>query len=177
MNEQLNKAVERLLCDRRFLGRFRRSPESALARYDLNPEEIEAVKRGNPRELLALGLDPQYVLPSPPLRGSGVRLLLRAKRLTPALVFAAMVLPAAPAFAAETARSRSRGRSRVGRVSRYFGRQRVAGRFYGGLARTGGAGRVTSGAASGADSSAYTARVRSSARDFGIQPPPPPDTT
>ena len=58
MNERLNRAVEQLLLDKRFLRRFRRDPERTLEAFDLTGEEVEAVKRGNAHELLRLGLDP-----------------------------------------------------------------------------------------------------------------------
>ena len=60
MNDRLNRAVERLLLDKRFLRRFRRDPEGALRSFELTAEEVEAVKEGDAARLVALGLDPSY---------------------------------------------------------------------------------------------------------------------
>jgi hypothetical protein len=169
VNDRLNRAVERLLLDRRFLRRFRRNPEAALEPFELTSEEIEAIKDGDARRLVGLGLDPSYVWPKRP-RPVPFWILARAKKLTPAFVLAALVLPATPALAAR----RDAPRSRVGRVSRHFGRRGFGGEFHRGLARTGRAGRAVSGAASRRDASAFAARARRSARDFNIQPPPSP---
>jgi hypothetical protein len=174
MNDRLNHAVERLLSDDRFLRRFRRNPDKALAPLELTHEEIAAVKSGHARELVRLGLDPKYVWPGPPVRNLGVQLLMRAKRITPALAFIALAVPAAPALAANATRTRARRRSRIARVSRYFGRAHVSGNFHAFLARSGIAGRVISRAATCPDASLFSARARRAARAFGIQLPPPP---
>lgn len=175
MNERLNRAVEQLLLDKRFLRRFRRDPERALERFDLTGEEVEAVKRGNAHELLRLGLDPTYVWPRDDSGFLQSWIVRHSKRLTPALVLAAFVLPAAPAFADRRSRVR---RSAVGRVSRYFARRGFGGRFAARMARAGFAGRITSRAARGADTRAFYAFASRTARDFGIKPPPGPgDTT
>jgi hypothetical protein len=50
--------VERLLVDKRFLRRFRRDPEAALAPLGLTAAEVEAVKSGDSGRLLELGLAP-----------------------------------------------------------------------------------------------------------------------
>src|SRR5919106_6829750 len=131
MNDRLNRAVERLLLDKRFLRRFRRDPEAALRPLELTSEEIEAVKEGDAARLVALGLDPSYAWPKVRSPLLPLWMLARAKKLTPALVLAALVLPATPAIASR----RSARRSPIGDVSRYFGRRRAAGAFYAGLAR------------------------------------------
>ena len=168
MNDRLNRAVERLLLDKRFLRRFRRNPEAALRPFELTAEEIEAVKEGDAGRLVGLGLDPSYAWPKVSSSFVPLWLLARAKKLTPALVFAALALPASPALAA---RNRSAHPSAVGRVSRYLARNRVAGPFYSRVARAGGAGDVTSRAATGRNTSAYFARARQTADEAGIPPP------
>jgi hypothetical protein len=64
-NRALNEIVERLLADGRFLRRFRVDPDGTLRRYGLSPQAIEAIRRGDAGELLALGLSPQVVSPAP----------------------------------------------------------------------------------------------------------------
>jgi Aromatic-ring-opening dioxygenase LigAB, LigA subunit len=169
MNDRLNRTVERLLLDRRFLRRFRRDPEAALRPYALTHEEIEAVKAGDAAVLIDLGLDPSYVRPKVSSPGLRTWVLRHAKKLAPAVVLAALALPATPALAAPDGRARG---SRVGRVTRFFGRRGVAGEFHAQLARTRRAGRLTSRAATGRNAAAFVARARRSAREFGIQPPP-----
>ena len=171
MNDRLNRVVERLLLDRRFLRRFRRNPEKALAPFGLTHEETEAVKGGSAVELLRLGLDPAYVWPKGDVGFLQSWIVRHAKRLTPAVVLAAFVLPAAPALAAGRRRVH---RSAVARVSRYFARRGLGGRFASRMARAGFTGELTSRAARGADTRAFFAFARRTARDFGIQPPPPP---
>jgi hypothetical protein len=101
-NQALDTAVERLLCDRRFLKRFRRRPERALRPYGLSCEEVAAVKRGDSRELMALGLDPELASPSGRLDRTPMAawLLRNASRLAPASVLAATALVFAPAASA-----------------------------------------------------------------------------
>ena len=169
MNDALNRAVERLLLDRRFLRRFRRNPERALQGFDLTHEEVTALKGGNAHELLRLGLDPMYVWPKHDPGFIQSWIARHAKRISPALVLAAFVLPAAPAYA--NSRSRVR-RSVVARVSRYFAQRGLGGEFAARMARAGFAGRLTSQAARGADTRAFIAFAGRKARDFGIQPPP-----
>jgi hypothetical protein len=168
MNDRLNRAVEQLLLDKRLLRRFRRSPEAALRRFALSSEEIEAVKDGDARRLVGLGLDPSYVWPKArpavPLWA-----LVRAKKLTPAFVLAALMLPASPALASRRDAARP---SPVGRVSRFFARRGFGGEFHQRVARSGRAGKVMSRAATRRDASALAARARRAASDFGIQPPP-----
>lgn len=92
-NDRLNGAVEALLVNRRFLRRFQRDPENALRRFDLSREEVRAVKSGDERELLRLGLDPGYIWPK-----TGTALTLQswtvrnAKRVAPAALLAAAFL-------------------------------------------------------------------------------------
>jgi len=168
MNHRLNRAVERLLLDKRFLRRFRRNPEATLEPFGLTSPEVDAVKSGDPAELVELGLDPSYVWPKARRPLFPMWILKGAKKLSPAVVVAVFALQATPAFAAPPP---DRGRSRVARISRYFGRQRVGGAFHSRMARVGGAGRVTSRAATRQDSSAFLARARGTAREFGIEPP------
>jgi hypothetical protein len=172
MNDHLNRAVERLLLDKRLLRRFRKDPEAALRRFGLSGEEIEAVKDGDARRLVGLGLDPSYVWPK---ARPAVPLwtLARAKKLSPAFVFAALVLPASPALAARSEAARP---SPAGRVSRFFARRGFGGEFHQRVARSGEAGRVLSRAATRQDVSALAARAQRAASDFGIQPPPVGET-
>lgn len=97
-NEALNDAVVRLLADRDFLRRFRRDPEAALRRYDLDAEVVEAIKRGDELELLELGLSPELVWPELAPRNDAVRhsLVRKTVALAPA-VFVAALLAAFPA--------------------------------------------------------------------------------
>lgn len=92
-NESLDKAVERLLTDARFLGRFRRSPERACEGLGLSRGGIAALKRGREDELLALGLEPALVRPPAqavaPIQWWAVQ---NARRLPPAVLVAAALL-------------------------------------------------------------------------------------
>jgi Aromatic-ring-opening dioxygenase LigAB, LigA subunit len=169
MNDHLNRAVERLLLDKRLLRRFRKNPEAALRRFGLSGEEIEAVKDGDARRLVGLGLDPSYVWPKARPPAAQLWTLARAKKLTPAFVLAALMLPASPALAARSDTARP---SPVGRVSRFFARRGFGGEFHRRVARSGRAGEVMSRAATRRDASALAARARRAASDFGIQPPP-----
>lgn len=141
--------------------------------FALTDQEIDAVQAGDASRLVRLGLDPNYVWPKVRSSFFPAWILTGAKKLSPAVVVAVFALQASPAFAAPPGRGR---RSRVGRISRYFGRQRVGGDFHARLARTGQSGRVTSRAATGRDASAFAARARRTARDFGIKPPPGSET-
>jgi hypothetical protein len=173
MNDRLNRAVERLLLDKRFLRRFRRSPEAALRPFGLTGEEIEAVKDGDAERLIALGLDPSYVWPKARPPAVPLWAFARAKKLTPAFVLAALMLPASPALAARRDAARP---SPVGRVSRFFARRGFGGDFHQRVARSGEAGRVMSRAATRQDVSALAARSQRAASDFGIKPPPVGET-
>ncbi len=103
MNDRLNVVVERLLLDDRFLRRFRRNPDRALEAFDLTGEEADAVKRGNAEQLIGLGLDPSYVWPQERDGFLHAWLVRHAKRLTPAVLLAAFLLPATPAVGARRA--------------------------------------------------------------------------
>jgi hypothetical protein len=166
MNDRLNRAVERLLLDKGFLRRFRRNPEAALRPFELTAEEIEAVKEGNPATLVGLGLDPSYAWPKVRSPLLPLWAFVRAKKLTPALVFAALAIPASPALA----RSRTAEPSPVGRVSSYLARNRVAGAFYARVAGRG-AGRLMSNAATGTNTSRFFAAARQTTDEAGIPPP------
>jgi hypothetical protein len=117
--ETLNDAVGRLLTDGNFLRRFRRNPERTLRRYDLTETEIEAVKRGDARELLALGLDPAYVWPKVEAATLEPWLFRNARRLAPAaFLAAALALLASPtARGAENPPGRARALRRLVRVA------------------------------------------------------------
>jgi hypothetical protein len=119
-NVNLNAAVERLIADRRFLARFRRNPERALEGFDLSALEVDALKRGESDELLALGLDPRHVSPEAvdviPLQSWTVR---NAGRLVPtALLAAALLAVAGPAGGTDRAASRRRAVKRRTTVRR-----------------------------------------------------------
>jgi hypothetical protein len=170
MNERLNNVIERLLLDDRFLRRFRSNPERTLEPFELTDAEVEAVKRGDAGQLLRMGLDPMYVWPKPDDGFLHTWIVRHVKRLTPALVLAAFVLPVAPALGENGVRAARR--SPIARVSRYFGWRGFGGRFHARLARSGFAGIRTSRAATGRDVRAFYAFARASAREFGIKPPP-----
>jgi len=170
-NDRLNAAVERLLSDSRFLRRFRRHPERTLAVYELTHEEIEAVKRGDAPELLALGLDPRLVWPRVQAESPLVWLVSRMRPLSPALVLAALLAPGSPALAAGR-----REPSRVGRVARYFAGRGVAGDFFSMIARTGRSGRAISRAANGRGGRSFARSAGQFARQRGIEPPPGGET-
>ena len=126
MNDRLNNVIERLLLDEGFLRRFRSNPERALEPYELTDAEVAAVKSGDERQLLHMGLDPAYVYPQPREGFLHAWIVRHTKRLTPALVLAAFVLPVAPAVAGRSAKAR--------RHARYSPHKRAA-RTYHGLAR------------------------------------------
>jgi hypothetical protein len=96
----LDDVVQRLLGDRRFLRRFRHDPEGTLSRYGLSRHAIEAVKRGDADELLALGLSPQLVWPGPgPESGTLRRWLLRRGHALSPVAFATALFVAFPVAA------------------------------------------------------------------------------
>jgi hypothetical protein len=117
--ETLNHAVERLLTDGAFMRRFRRNPERALRRYELTETEIEAIKCGDARELLALGLDPAYVWPKAQTATLEPWLFQNARRLAPAaFLAAALALLGAPlARGAQNPPGRARATRRLARVA------------------------------------------------------------
>lgn len=57
MSNSMTLAIERIADDARFAERFRRSPQRALRRYRLSAEQIEVVKRADPRSLTDHGVD------------------------------------------------------------------------------------------------------------------------
>ena len=124
-NVNLNGAVDRLIADRRFLARFRRNPGRALEGFDLSPGDVEALKRGDPDELVALGLDPRYVSPEAssfaPVQSWALR---NARRLPAAALLAAALLGVggfagrdAPTERARRAQRRSLARERAARAT------------------------------------------------------------
>jgi hypothetical protein len=89
----LNRAVARLLDDPGFLRSFRGSPQRACDGLGLSPEEIEALKRGDAEELLALGLDPSNMRPgAPPVFAVQFWAVHNAERLDPVALLAAALL-------------------------------------------------------------------------------------
>jgi hypothetical protein len=121
MNESLNKAVGALLSDRRLVRRFRRNPERALRRFGLAPAQVDALKRGDAAELLALGVDPAYVWPKTEADAVFRRwLLLNPRRLAPVAfaVAAIAAFPAAATAAYSARRSGPRARIAARRLAR-----------------------------------------------------------
>ena len=57
MSEALNKVIERASTDAAFRSRLQSDPASALAGYDLTPDERAAVLSGDPGRMGSLGLD------------------------------------------------------------------------------------------------------------------------
>ena len=121
----LNRAVESLLGDPRFLRRFRRDPERAVRGLDLTGDELGALTRGDARELLALGVDPAYVWPSAP-RETAVRAWLARSgtKLAPAAFLAALLAAFATAGTASAARTGGR-RTALRRLVRHAGIRRT----------------------------------------------------
>lgn len=124
-NQALNEAVGRLLADRRFQRRFRIDPEGTLQRYGFSPQAVEAVKRGDADELLALGLSPELVWPElRPESGALRRWLLRSGQTLAPAAFVAALLVALPAPAAARATpgvrmSKARAARRIAASGRY----------------------------------------------------------
>ncbi len=65
---RITQIISRLLSEPKFMERFRKEADLALSEYDLSRDEIEAIKRGDQRELLHLGLDEAIVEPKAPSR-------------------------------------------------------------------------------------------------------------
>ena len=57
MSEALNKVIERASTDATFRARLQSDPASALAGYDLTPDERAAVMSGDTGRMESLGLD------------------------------------------------------------------------------------------------------------------------
>jgi hypothetical protein len=115
-NDTLNETVERLFDDRRFLRRFRRNPERALRRSGLETHEIDALKRGETRELLALGMRPTLVWPElrPAMPSPAAWLFQSRRKLAPAALLLALAAVApAQATAARRQSLRTRALERV----------------------------------------------------------------
>jgi hypothetical protein len=122
-NEGLNEVVERLLADRRFQRRFRKDPERAVRGYGLTSVELDAVKRGDERTLIGLGVSPDLVWPELAARNGVVWgwLLHPGRKLAPAAFVAALLV----AFPAQAATGR---RASGGRYVRRRAARRAAGR-------------------------------------------------
>lgn len=118
-NASLDRAVERLLDDARFLRRFRKDPDAALRPFQLSEREVEAVKRGDAEELVALGLDPRFVWPSLKATSGGRRWLARSGRKLAPLAFAvaAAALWPGSAQAVRTAPGQRRAARRIARAA------------------------------------------------------------
>lgn len=105
----LNRAVESLLGDARFLRRFRRNPERAVRGLDLTGDELAALRRGDARELLALGVDPAHVWPAAPAEARTRAWLARSgTKLAPAAFLAALLAAFGGTGTAQAARAGGR---------------------------------------------------------------------
>ncbi len=70
--DAMAKVIERAGSDAGFRAQLQTSPESALAGYDLTPEERAAVMSGDSGELRSLGVDARISkLDNPPYPGEG----------------------------------------------------------------------------------------------------------
>ena len=119
----LNRAVELLLEDPGFLRRFRRNPERALRGLDLTAEEIAALKTGDARELVRLGVDPAHVWPRAEDRVQLRAWFLRyGRRLAPASFVVALLAVAGGAGTAQAVRGR---RISLRRLTRHAGLRRT----------------------------------------------------
>lgn len=110
MNERLTEATTALLLSKEVREEFRSSPTSVGDRFDLSADEVEALKSGDERLLLDLGLNPTVVFPEVGHSGGWASTIMKAaaKAATP-IVAALMIMlgSAAPARATETARGRA----------------------------------------------------------------------
>lgn len=124
----LNEVVTRLLVERRFLARFRADPEGAVSGYNLSRQEVDAIKRGDQHELLALGLDRKILDPRPARRSWSSYLLLRLTGTVaaPALLLFAVALGTGTASAETGTAARRAGKRRAARrLVRIAGRRRT----------------------------------------------------
>ena len=97
-NDRLSDAAASLLIDSEALERFRRSPEVIAKAFDLSEEELGALKSGDERRLLALGMDPELVSPKViDTRGWASVLLRTAARLAVPVAAALLVVAGAGA--------------------------------------------------------------------------------
>ena len=114
-SKTMNQVVERLLVDRRFLSRFRDDSDGAMARYSLTRAESEAVKSGDQRRLLDLGLDRKFVEPTPRPRSWWASFALRSAAILSVPALVAILLTASPSIALASPGRRTAG-VRLGRV-------------------------------------------------------------
>ena len=92
INKRLDRAVSKLITDDRLLFRFRRKPGKALARFRLSDDEIQAVKAGEMRPLLELGLDKRIAFPKPISRPLWASILVTSGAKIAPAAFVALAL-------------------------------------------------------------------------------------
>ena len=87
-NERLTNAVAALIVDREAKDEFRRSPETIGAEFELNAEELDALKSGDETRLVRLGMDHEILSPSirPSNWWSSVVMQATRKMAAPAVV-------------------------------------------------------------------------------------------
>ena len=102
MNRALDETVERLFGDRRLMRRFRRNPHRALRGSGLSTQEIDALKRGDGKELLELGLDRRFLAKEAPANEGVLHdwMLRNARRMVPASLLGALAFALGPAATA-----------------------------------------------------------------------------
>ena len=120
MNRALDETVERLFGDRRLMRRFRRNPHRALRGSGLSAKEIDALKRGDGKELLELGLDRRFLAKPAPANAGVLHdwMLRNARRMVPASLLGALALTLGPAATAP-AGGRGRVSKRQARITGY----------------------------------------------------------
>jgi hypothetical protein len=93
-NKALDDTAERLFGDRRLMRRFRRNPHRALRGSGLSTREVDALKRGDGKELLELGLDRRFLAKPAPANAGVLHdwMLRNARRLVPASLLGALAL-------------------------------------------------------------------------------------
>jgi len=106
MTERLNSAVTALMTDHSLLSRFRRRPVAAMRRFRLSECELDAVKSGDERRLLAHGLAPELISGRPRApHWFGGLVGTVARRLAAPVVIAVMLALAVQAGGAPVARA------------------------------------------------------------------------
>ena len=130
-NKRITRAVEKLLTDDRLLQRFRRKPAKAMVQYRLSAEEVELVRSGDLRALLANGLDRAVVYRKPVSRPLFASMLSRfGWRLAPAALLTLMLalFPATAVRADEAGTVRTRRVRGVRNIPRGAARYRLRAR-------------------------------------------------
>jgi hypothetical protein len=122
MNERLNSAVTALITDSSMLSRFRRNPTVAMRQFKLSDCELDALKSGDERSLIAHGLAPELVTARPhsPHWFSGLEGTV-ARRMAAAALMALLLALAiqnagSPTASANSARAKSRVGARLSRM-------------------------------------------------------------